>query len=221
MALEYQKRAQSDVQTSTLKKSGTASIGFRESGFPAAVRGDPTTIAGGDLVVDTIVLTPDTLEVTGATYQLAAVAFEDDGDSLPDQAFTWASDDETVATVDANGLLTVVAVGTCNITASIDEVDSNACAVTVDAVFTGLALADATLTFAHTTTGTTTITAQDQFGTDMALPDDIVVASSDEGVATVELVTDTITVTGVSAGTTDVTASLDGITSNTCAVTCS
>ena len=48
-----------------------------------------------------------------------------------DKTVTWASSDETVATVDENGLVTFVSIGTANITASAGDVVSEPCVVTV------------------------------------------------------------------------------------------
>lgn len=217
--MTFAAREKSTMVTSDLKESATDSIGFRALSFPAVDR--TGTLIGGDQTVGSVVISATTMELLkDVPQQLTAVARNAEGDALSDVP-TWASDDTGVATVSDTGVVTAVAVGTCNITATAATVDSDACAVTVTAVFTALTIADATLTFAHTTTGTTTLTAQDQFGTDMALPGSVAVASSDEGVATVALVTDTITATGVAAGTTNVTASKSGITSNTCVVTCS
>ena len=202
-----------------MNKSATDSIGVRSLSFPAVDR--TGTLIGGDQTVNSVAISATTMALLkDVPQQLTASPRNAAGDTLTD-AVTWASDNTGVATVSSTGLVTAVAAGTCNITATAAAVDSTACAVTVTAVLTRLTLADATLTFAHTTTGTTTVTAQDQFGVDMALPAGVAVASSDEGVATVALVTDTITATGVAAGTTNVTASKSGITSNTCVVTCS
>ena len=212
-------RAKGAVSTSTMKKSATDSIGSRALCFPAVDRFG--TLIGGDQTVNSVAISATTMALLkDVPQQLTASPRNAAGDTLTD-AVTWASDTPGVATVSSTGLVTAVAVGTCNITATSATVDSTACAVTVTAVLTGLTLADATLSFAHTTTGTTTVSAQDQFGANMALPGGVAVASSNEAVATVGLASTTLTVTGVAAGTTNVTASKSGITSNTCVVTCS
>jgi uncharacterized protein YjdB len=216
----FQVRAQSDVQTSTLLASATDSIGSRAQGF--AARTGPSTVVGGDFTVDSIVLSPAALMLLkDQTSQLTAQALDAEGELLSDQPDTWASSDETVATVSASGLVTVVGAGSCTVTGAIGAVTSNDCTITVTAIFSALTLTPDTLAFAHTTTGTTTLTAQDQFGVDMALPSGATPLSSDTNKATVGLVTDTITVTGVASGTANVTASKSGITSNACVVTLS
>ncbi len=216
----FQSRAFSDNQTSTLGASGTQDIGVRLHGF--AARTGPSTVVGGDFTVDSIAIrAPLTYTVTGGTIQLTADALTASGDSLAD-AVTWASDDTDVATVGAStGLVTIVGAGEANITASIDAEESDPCVITVTAVLTALVLADATLAFAHDSSDTTTVSATDQFEDAMALPSGIAVASSNEAKATVGILAEVITVTGVAAGTTNVTASKSGITSNTCVVTLS
>ena len=212
-------RAKGAVTTSTMKKSATDSIGSRALSFPAVDR--TGTLIGGDQTVNSVAISKTTMALLkDVPQQLTASPRNAAGDTLTD-AVTWASDNTGVATVSSTGLVTAVAVGTCNITATSATVDSTACAVTVTAILTGFTLTPATLTFAHTTTGTTTLSATDQFGNDLALPGSITITSSDTGVATAALASTTVTVTGVAAGTTNVTASKSGVTSNICAVTCS
>ena len=71
----------------------------------------------------------------GETLQLTATVMPEDA---TDKTVTWASSDETVATVDQNGLVTAVAAGTATITAStIDGSDLSAsCEVTVNGIAT-------------------------------------------------------------------------------------
>jgi uncharacterized protein YjdB len=62
----------------------------------------------------------------GETVQLAATAFDIDGNELPGRAAAWSSSDANTATVDpATGLVTGVAAGTATITAEIDGVTSS------------------------------------------------------------------------------------------------
>ncbi len=217
----FQKRVQSDVQTSTLASSGVASQGSRLYGFPARV--DQSTVTGGDFTVTGVVVRPVSATLyLGQTLQLAATATTTNGEALADAVDAWDSSDDDVATVSDSGLVTVVGAGTCDITPSSGATDAAVpCAITIVAVVGELTIADATLSFSHSTTGTTTVTALDQFGDSMALPAGTTVASSDVTKATVAILTGTITVTGVAAGTTNVTASYQGVTSNVCAVTLS
>jgi uncharacterized protein YjdB len=222
MATEYQKRAQSATQKSTLAASATDSIGNREIAFDARARGDGTTIVGGDNTVTTTTISATTMALLKGTPQTLTAIVTDAGGLVLANAVTWLSSDATVATVGSTtGIVTAVKVGTCNVKATAGAVDSADCAVTITAILTTLVLADSTLSFAHTTTGTTTVTATDQYGASMTVPADTAANSSDETKATVGILTGTITVTGVAAGTTNVTATEGGITSNVCAVTLS
>ena len=75
--------------------------------------------------------TSATLTVGGTETLTANVAPDD----ATDQSVTWSSDNPSVATVDANGVVTAVAAGTANITATTTDGGFTACcAVTVNAV---------------------------------------------------------------------------------------
>jgi hypothetical protein len=56
--------------------------------------------------------------VAGLTQQLTAVTRDAAGNVLTGRVVTWAANDQSKATVDANGLVTAVAAGTTNITAT-------------------------------------------------------------------------------------------------------
>jgi hypothetical protein len=59
------------------------------------------------------------------TQQLSAAAKDDFGNSLAGLTYTWASSDSSIVTVDGNGLVTAIALGTATITASVGGVTSN------------------------------------------------------------------------------------------------
>ena len=54
----------------------------------------------------------------GSTLQLTAEGFDENGDAVESAQFSWESSDVLIATVDASGLVTGVAVGVATITAS-------------------------------------------------------------------------------------------------------
>ncbi|MFA6257886.1 MAG: immunoglobulin-like domain-containing protein [Candidatus Paceibacterota bacterium] len=87
-------------------------------------------------VLTSISVTPTTASIVVAgTSQLSASALDQNSVALATQpAMTWNSSDTAVATVSATGLVTAVAAGTTNITATSDAVTSNASIVTVTAV---------------------------------------------------------------------------------------
>ncbi len=78
---------------------------------------------------------------SGTTAQLSATI-------TPAEAFasiTWTSSDESVATVDANGLVTAIADGTCTITAKTSGSNKTAtCSVTVKQMVTSITLSQTT-----------------------------------------------------------------------------
>ena len=89
------------------------------------------------------------LEVGGNDYLTATVSPAD----ATDQSVSWASDNETVATVDENGKVTAVAVGTANITVTTrDGGKTDTCEVTVTLPYVCLE-ANGDWTFGLTNTG--------------------------------------------------------------------
>lgn len=71
-------------------------------------------------VAKTVTVNPATAALTavGLTQQFTAAARDANGTSVAGQSFTWTSSDQTIASVDATGLATGVAVGSVTITAS-------------------------------------------------------------------------------------------------------
>ena len=80
-----------------------------------------------EVLVDSVIVRPDSVELTvGSTCQLAAVVLPSDAPYELD----WRSSRPAVATVNANGLLTAVALGECDITVYAND-KSDVCHVTV------------------------------------------------------------------------------------------
>ena len=61
----------------------------------------------------------------GLMVQLSATEYDEDRQDVEDAEFAWSSDDETVATVDADGLVTAVSYGMAQITAQTDELSAS------------------------------------------------------------------------------------------------
>ena len=80
----------------------------------------PVRYLGGPGATFTIDVTPDSsvLVSIGETRQLTAVAHDTDNVALSGFTFTWSSSRPDVATVDASGLVTAIAAGRAEITAS-------------------------------------------------------------------------------------------------------
>jgi len=84
------------------------------------------------LPVASVAVSPSTAKIpVGKTQQMSAQALDVNGDAVAGQTYSWASDDISVATVDSNGLVTAVAKGTANITATASSVASPPSVVTV------------------------------------------------------------------------------------------
>jgi serine protease Do len=72
----------------------------------------------------------DTELAVGATLQLTATAYDDDGDEITGRDVEWSVSNNSIATIDDNGLLTGVAAGAVSVTAEIGgKTDSQAFSV--------------------------------------------------------------------------------------------
>jgi uncharacterized protein YjdB len=168
---------------------------------------------GNPAAVNSVSITPATASVViGRTTQLTATTQDAAGVVLTGRSITWATSAATIATVDANGVVTGVAAGTANITAS-SEAKSAQAAMTVSVVPV------ASVTVAPNAPGvkvgasvTLTATMKDEQGNVLA---DRVVAwsSSAPNVATIDAATGVVT--GVSAGTATMSATSEGKTGST------
>ncbi len=117
------------------------------NGLVTAVRNGSTTVtatsgsAAGTASVTVaqrtarVDVSPDahTLSAIGDSVQLAAAPFDANDNAVEDATITWSSEDDAVATVDDNGLVTAAGNGTANITAQADAA-AGAAAVTVSQV---------------------------------------------------------------------------------------
>ena len=94
---------------------------------------ETTTGSGGQQqppapTVASVVVTPSTATLVslGETVQLNASAQDASGNSISGKTFTWSSSDESVATVNASGLVLAIANGATTITATTDGVQDSA-----------------------------------------------------------------------------------------------
>ena len=92
-----------------------------------------------------------TLSALGETVQLTYTVYDGNDESIPGAGVSWSSDDDTVASVSANGLVTAVGNGTAQITATSGEV-SETITVTVEIDYVGIERA-ILLEFYHATDG--------------------------------------------------------------------
>jgi PGF-pre-PGF domain-containing protein len=215
--------ASSNTTVGTVDETGT---------FTGLAEGtaDLTATAGGISAKAIVTVTPPAppvlteIEVAPATATVAvndalafsATALDQFGNEMPGVAVAWASSNETVGTIAADGTFTALTVGTATVTASADGVTGTA-AVTVTpeaSVLTSVTLTPAAAALVVGDLQQFTATAHDQFGNEM--PGTAVAwTSSNETVGTIG--TNGV-FTALAAGTATVTASAGGIT-GTAAVT--
>lgn len=126
----------SDTSKATINGSGVA-IGM-------GVGTSKITAKAGSKTSNEVTLTVEASPVTsievsapvaaveeGQTLAFTAVSKDKDGQVVAGVNVQWVSDNTSVATVDANGLLTGLKAGTANISAKLGDVTSNTVAVTV------------------------------------------------------------------------------------------
>ncbi|WP_139737302.1 Ig-like domain-containing protein [Aeromonas caviae] len=167
-----------------------------------------------DAVLTAIEITPPSVSVgKGQTQQLTATAtYSDNTTADVTGSVAWLSDDTDTATITTNGLLTGVEQGTAEVTASLDGVTSNAVQVTVtDAVLTAIAITPTSVSVGKGQTQQLTATATYSDNTTADVTGSVDWLSDDTATATI---TTNGLLTGVEEGTTEVSASLDGVTSD-------
>ena len=198
--------------------SGSASVATVDGmGLVTAVGNGEATItastgsASGSAVVTvmqsvvSVEVSPSADELTalGATVQLTAEAFDENGQAVAGAKFSWESSDVAVATVDAAGLLTAAGNGTATVTASAGSASGSA-VVTVMQTVASLEASPATHEL--TALGTTVqLTAEAFDGNGHVVAGaEFSWESSDAAVATVDAGG---LVTGVAEGVVTITAS--------------
>lgn len=188
-------------------------VSVAENGIVTALKEGTTTITAtvdGEVLTCTVTVTAKylyTLDRTkvsveeGKTQQLYILVAPDleEGDTMPE--FTWASDDDDIATVDDDGLVTAVAPGTANITATAGSVELT-CEVTVTAIEYEYTLSETSLTIDQGEKSealTVTVTPEKELNITWSTSNDKVATVDQSGV-----------VTGVGGGTAIITAAVDG-----------
>ena len=196
----------SDNSVATVSGGGLVTAVQNGSATVTATSGSATgtasvTVAQRAARVD---VSPDahTLSAIGASVQLTAAPFDANDNAVEDATITWSSEDDAVATVDDNGLVTAAGNGTANITAQADAA-AGAAAVTVSQVIVEMDVApSATTLFSLGDTirlVATGVDANGHRGSALA----VIWMSENDAVATVD---STGLVTAVRTGSTDVFA---------------
>jgi PGF-pre-PGF domain-containing protein len=111
-----------------------------------------------------VVVSPSTITLgAGGSQQFTATVYDQDGNETPDASVTWASSDEAIGTIDADGLFTAVADGTATITVTAEN-ETGTATVTVESspVATRIEVEPATATVLPGATQQLTATVFDQ-----------------------------------------------------------
>ncbi len=170
------------------------------------------------MAADVLVDLPSATLPAGGTATASAAVVDQNGQPMAGASVAWSSSDESVATVDANGVVTAVAPGTATITAASGGV-SGSVSITVSNPTPAAASVTVTAPTTSLSAGGTTVASAavaDQFGQPMAGAA-VTWSSSDESVATVDA---NGVVTAVAPGTAVITA-MSGNVSGTLTVTVS
>jgi uncharacterized protein YjdB len=165
---------------------------------------------GVSTAVSSVVLSPATATLpVGKTVQLKATPEDASGTALTGKTVTWATSDPTIVTVDANGLVTAVAVGGTTITAT-SEGKSGTATITVSNVpVASVVVSPATATVQQSQTQQLTATPQDASGAPLS-GRVVTWASATPAVATVDAASGLVT--AVAVGTAAITATSEGKT---------
>ena len=178
------------------------------------VTGNAVQVTVTDVILTAIAITPPSVSVgKGQTQQLTATAtYSDNTTADISSSVAWLSDDTATATITAIGLLTGVEQGNAEVTASLDGVTGNAVQVTVtDAILTAIAITPPSVSVGKGQTQQLAATATYSDNTTADISSSVAWLSDDTATATI---TATGLLTGVEQGSAEVTASLDGVTSD-------
>ena len=199
--------------------NGGNDIGFDDVNFAynndGAVSGTPAYCYVAPPVLTTITISPASASIQiGATQQLSVTCSDQYGAAFTCPILTWSSSDPYVATVGASGLVTGIAEGSASITANSSGITSNASVVTVTLppppVLTKITISPVSTSIQIGTTKQLTAICSDQYGKNMTCPT-LTWSSSSPSVATVDA---SGLVTGIAEGSSSITATASGVTSD-------
>jgi uncharacterized protein YjdB len=188
----------------TAAGTGTAQITAAVNGVTSAA--DIVTVVS--VVSVSVAPSPAVLTLNG-TQQFSATAKDNNNNTITSASFTWASSSPNVVAINATtGLATGLAFGSAQITASANSVTSGPATATVEAIAT-ITVTPAQASVAAGATQQFSAVAKDSNGALIA-GTSFTWASSAPAVATIDSVAGLAT--GVGLGTTQITASADGVT---------
>jgi uncharacterized protein YjdB len=188
----------------TSKSVGSATITATVEGKSATAKVTITPVP-----VASVSITPATSSlVIGSTVQLSATTKDEAGNTLTGRTVTWTTSDASIASVDANGLVTAHAVGTATITATSETKTATAQITVTEAPVATVAVNPSSVSLALNGTRQLTATTSDANG--QVLTGRVVTwSSSDPAKATVDA---NGLVTGLAYGQVTITATSEGKT---------
>jgi uncharacterized protein YjdB len=200
----------SNPAISTVNSSGTVTAVARGSATISAIAdgkvgGAPLTVAAK--TVASVVVAPNPASATvGQSAQLTATIKDAAGVAMTGRTITWASNNVAVATVSTSGLVTAVSAGSATISATADGVTGQASFATAAVTAASVAITPNAPSVQAGQYTELTATAYDAAGAALAnrVP---TWSSSNPAIATVS---GTGRLTGVAAGTANITATVDG-----------
>ena len=167
---------------------------------------DIAVTAGTQTITTVEVAAPYARVATGGTAQLTATAKDQNDNDVAGATFTWSSLDTSVATVSSTGVVTGVAAGTADITATESGGVADTLGITV-ATVTGVTLAPSADTISVGDTLRLTASATDAGGNDVGGAD-YTWTSDTTNIATVDAAG---LVTGIAVGSATITATTDSV----------
>ena len=168
------------------------------------------TVTVSPPVVARVTVSPSSVSIEeGGTHQFSATAYTSDNTMISGKTFVWASSSPSVATVDASGLATGVDAGSTTITATVDGVSGTATLTVTEPppVVARVTVSPSSVSIEEGGTRQFSATAYESDNT-MISGKTFVWTSSSPSVATVNA---SGLATGVDAGSTTITATVDGI----------
>jgi uncharacterized protein YjdB len=188
----------------TSKSVGTANISATVEGKSASAKITITPVP-----VASVSVSPATASlVIGSTVQLSATTKDASGNTLTGRTVTWSTSDASIASVDANGLVTANALGSATITATSETKTATAQITVTVAPVAKVDVSPATVTVALNATTQLTATTSDASGR-VLTGRTVTWSSSDQTKATVDA---NGLVKGLAYGQVTITATSEGKT---------
>jgi len=178
-----------------------------------------TTVILYPSVLTSIAIIPTIVPIQiGTTQQLTAICSDQYGKDMTCPTLTWSSSNPSIATVDQFGLVTGMTEGSSSITTTTSGVTSGTSVTMVTTPPSVLTSIEITPTIAQIQIGTSqqlTAICSDQYGKNMTCPI-LTWSSSNPSMATVD---QSGLVTGMTEGSSSITATASGVTSDTSVIT--